>query len=449
MTTVLELNDAALTLHRNADVVYRAPALAVLLEPDLVFGERARHLSRTHPRQTNQQYLSRLNADPLPFTVAQAHNHADLVYLHLRELTPLIDEPVLIAVPGVVSPEQLGVLLGILEELGVEVCGFVDTAAAAVSAVVGSATERAGAAADACFLDVLLQRAVVTRLNLSEEIARASSQEIADCGLAKLLDAWINVIADRFISETRFDPLHAAATEQQLYDQVYDWIDDPDGGAAGLPSELSIEIVQGEQARRVEFGRTLLEDKGAQRFHALHDLIAPGSRVFVPARCARLPGLRTFLSAQRCEVTVLPQGSLYRGCTAAFERITAGTELRLVTRLPAAGGSGTPSPQVPPGASPSQGNGAPAGAGSAGTVESPPAGDAGAVPTHALLGTRAWPLGARSLPLPVRLEGRTALLTADDGLTLNGKTLDRDVVLCTGDRIGRGQEEYLIIHVTP
>ena len=410
MTAILELNDADLTLFRDGRPVYRAPAIAVVTDGNVVFGDPAARLCRIYPRQTNQQYFSRLNADPLAYPAARARNHADLVFLHLRELAEMIDVPVVLAVPAVFSAEQLGVLLGILEEAGIAVGGFVDSAVAAAS--VG------GAATQAYHIDVHLQRAVITALSVDGEVRKTGVEEIGDCGLARLLEVWINLVADRFIRETRFDPLHAAATEQQLFNQVLDQVR-VDTGAR----ELAFELAQGDHTRRVEIARQALEEKAAQRFRILAGLLPDGAQVLVSARSAALPGLIQALQAASMRVTTLPAEALPDGCARNLQQIlSTGDDLRLVTRLP----------------------------------HHEPIADAARsqsdivrtnTPTHALSGNRALPLETPNLGFSVSRHGATVLLRAAEGVTLNGAVVLRDTALETGDRIAQGDRAYLVIHV--
>ena len=113
MTSILELNDLELTLHKGAEVRYQSPAMAIVRNDELLFGEPAVRLARIHPQQANQQYFNRMNADPLPQPIQKAANHADLVYLHLKELAERNSEDTVLAVPGTLNGDQLGVLLGI------------------------------------------------------------------------------------------------------------------------------------------------------------------------------------------------------------------------------------------------------------------------------------------------------------------------------------------------
>jgi hypothetical protein len=411
MTCILEINDADLTLFRGTEVLHRAPAAAVVLGRELHFGEDALKLSRIHPRQTHLQYFSRLNGDPLPVPGERARNHADLVYLHLQQFKPLIEAAggkVLLAVPGVLSGDQLGVLLGVLQEVGIGVHGFVDSAVAAVCLQ--------EAPAQAYFLDVMMQRSVVTTLGIDGDVRRAAVQEIQDCGLSRLLEGWLNVIADRFVRETRFDPLHAAASEQQLFDQLYRWIR---SGAEG--PDLVVDIEHQDHTRRTEIARGMLEDKGEQRFGQLADALPRGAHVFISHRAASLPGLQRALAGLHVVAVPLPADALPRGCLDHLPQILPKDgELRLVTRLPHAS-------QV---------------------KEAPPAMPAtDRQPTHLLRGHEAWPLGHADLPVPLGANGQGFVLGPDADVRLNGASLREPALLRSGDRVALGGEEFLIIHV--
>lgn len=431
MTCILELNDADITLYRDTAVLYRSPGVAVVLDDAVHFGDEALRLSRIHPRQTNQQYFTRLNADPLAAPGRRIRNHADLVYLHLQTFKPLIDAEggeVLLAVPGILSADQLGVLLGVLQEIGIRVSGFVD---AAVAAAAGrSLPERA------YHLDVMMQRAVVTVLETTAdgEISKAGAQEVLECGLNRLMEGWIDIIADRFVRETRFDPLHAAATEQQLFDQIYAWLERP--GA----SELGIQIDQADQQRRVELGRTALEEKAGQRFRLLADIVPQGAVLLVSARAARLPGLQSSLAELDADSAALDADALARGCLANLARIAPGDgELRLVTRLPGGHLPGDPhsASDLPAGRLPSDGREMPA---------AEPT-DPATVPTHALEGAEAWPLDAAPEPVPVRRDGSVLLLEPAAGVRLNGDGIEQPTPLARGDRVSVGERAFLMIRV--
>ncbi len=422
MSTILELNDAALTVHQGQTIAYRAPAIALVEDRSVVFGEAAMRRARIQPRQSNPNYLGRLSADPLPLASRIARNHADLVYLHLKDIAPLASGEVLIAAPGVYSADQLGVLLGILQETGISVHGFVDSAvaAAALHPLNGPVWH----------LDVLLQRAVLTRLEVTETVARAEVLEVPECGLLRLLDTWANAVAGDFIRETRFDPLHAAPAEQQLYDQVFAAIETVSPTLDTLP----FEIAQSGQTRRIELKRSDLETRGAQRFQTLVERLPRGIDLLLSPQAQRLPGLVAACARMRINPVALAENALPRGCAAHLAFITAGTELRLVTELPAqraASAAAAATQTAEPPAAP--------------TVANPDSHR----PTHLLLNHRALPLAHPDCPVQVLQHGPITLLRPGSGVTLNGAPVARDTSIEPGDVIGHPTGQALVIAVEP
>lgn len=420
MTYVLDVNDAGLALYREGALEYLAPAVAVVREDEILFGEPALRRSRIHPRETNQQYFARLNADPLPHPVARANNHADLVYLHLQKLQSIVQQnpaDVILAVPGILSSDQLAVLLGIAQQCGLTIGGFVD------SAVVAATT--AALPASVYHIDTHLQRSCITHLQIDTEVRRESAEEVSECGFAHLLDGWVNVIADRFVRETRFDPLHAADTEQQLYDQVFDWVTSEDVPNA----EMGIDVDYRDQVRRVELPRSLLEDKAQQRFNRLGDGLPDDAYVVLSARSARLPGLKQFLLQRGYEFTVLASDALAQGCEANIAQIcSADGSLRLVSRLVLSESHAQQSPGAEP-------------AGSA-TPAQPVA-----HPTHALSNNIAIAVGAAGQPLPLNDGQDGVYLDDSENLLLNGKPSSAQARLNVGDQISSGERVFVMIRV--
>lgn len=405
MTTIIEFNDLELSLYRGGERLYQAPGFAMVREGELLFGEAALRLARMHPQQANQQYLSRMNADPLLQPVRAAANHADLVYLHLKELAGFCREDTVLAVPGTMTGEQLGVLLGICQEAGLTVSGFVNAAVAAVSTT--AVPERI------TYLDVFLQHIQVSELRVGEEVRHERSLEVRDCGFSSLLDGWVNIIADRFVQETRFDPLHTADTEQQLYDQVYDW-----ARGAHQRSEVSVEVVHGQQQRRVELSRSQLEQKAQQRIDRLIDALPDCPALVLTARAALLPGLSSRLKSAGFQLVLLAADAAARGSADHMDQVrTVDSELRLVGRLP----HGHPT-----------------------TADE---GSAAPVPTHLLSGATARPLSSPTLGMALRETADGVWLVAAAGLTVNGRPLEADRRLVTGDVIANGNRTFTAIRL--
>ena len=368
MSLLLELNDAALALYRNGTPIYQQPAIALVGPQGAIFGAAAQQSARLQPQQVNQHYLARLNADPLPRPAKGVANHADLIYRHLLEIRDLADEPLVVAVPSFLTADQLGVLLGIAEEAEIRIRGFVDTAV-----LMGS---MAGPQSNAWLLDLHATRCCLTELPAREEsgwtVSRGAVEEITGFGRNACLDGWANLVADRFVQETRFDPLHAADSEQQLYDQLHAWAE------RQTLSELAVQVRQGEATRQVRVGVVALQDKLIQRLAPVAEKVPAGTRLLVPPHCAALPGLVEGLQSLGVEVRRLPPDIMAR---AMAQQLGAVDGLKWVTALPSA-------------AMDAATDSAPAGQStSADPLPHHPA-------SHALWGHRAWPLPGNAFGLP-------------------------------------------------
>ena len=388
MSLLLELNDAALSLYRDGSAIYQQPAIALLGARGAVFGVEAMKSARLQPQQVNQQYLARLNADPLPRPAQGVANHADLVYRHLLEIKDLADGPLVVAVPGFLTGDQLGVLLGIAEEADIRIRGFVDTAV-----LMGSVAELGPAT---WLLDLHATRCCLTELRTSAQdgglISRGAVEEVAGIGRNACLDGWANLVADRFVQDTRFDPLHAADSEQQLYDQLHLWAE------RETLSELAVEVRQDEATRQVRVSAIALRDKLVQRLATVADKVPAGARLLVAPRSAALPGLIEGLEMLGIEAARLPSDILAR---AMKQRLGGVDGLKWITALPAAAMES---------ASPAQSSQA-----------SPSA-------SHALCGHRAWPLVGNAFGLPeqgrigevIERGGRRFELIAVEGASQTG-----------------------------
>lgn len=364
MSLLLELNDAALSLYRDGDPIYQQPAIALVGAEGVAFGIEALKRARLQPQEVNQQYLARLNADPLPRPGKEVNNHADLTYRHLLEIRDLADEPLAVAVPGFLTGDQLGVLLGIAEEAGIRIRGFVDSAV-----LMGSVAQLRPST---WLLDLHATRCCLTELRASDAdgqaVSRGAVEDITGFGRNACLDGWANLVADRFVQDTRFDPLHAADSEQQLYDQLHAWAESQTLG------ELAVEVRQGDATRQVRAGAIALRDKLIQRLAPVAEKVPAGARLLVAPRSAALPGLVEGLEALGIDARRLPPDIMAR---AMAQRLGAVDGLRWVTVLPAAAmdnASATQSADASP------------------LVDEPA--------SHALCGHRAWPLTGNALGLP-------------------------------------------------
>ncbi|RMH15529.1 MAG: hypothetical protein D6696_20565 [Acidobacteria bacterium] len=334
-TLVIEVHDAGV-LAAGEEGVRGAPSpgYALLDGERLRVGDDARRRARLLPRRVCHRFWHRLAGDDLdpPFDGLRP---ADLAHAHLQAVWQAAGDAarsVILAVPGCFSGGELGLLLGIAGALDMPVGGLVDLALAAAS---GRPEGRL------LHLDLHLHRLVVSEIEHGRERLRRRIETSEDAGLVPLYDAWAHDAARRFVRRTRFDPLHAAASEQRLYDRLpacLAQLATAESAALTLPApqgELTIELGLGDVVAAAEpFYRPLIG--------AVRSLAGGGATLLLARHVAALPGLRSRLAEAGYDAVPLPRGAAAAGVLRAEAAIRppaggAGGGLPFVTRLPREG----------------------------------------------------------------------------------------------------------------
>lgn len=381
----VELNDTGLVLARERvgdEPVFEgdaSPGFAALQDGRLIVGAPAAARYRIAPLQAQNRFWHALGLEPLPWSTRDAATFADLAHAHLASVLAQATkgeraDELLLAVPAGYTREQLGLLVGIANECGVTVRGLVDAGLAAVSTVAPSACM--------LYLDLQLHQAAATLIEATRAegmLRRTRYELLPGAGQLAFRQALAASVANSFVQDTRFDPLHQAAAEQRLHDLLPDWIESL---RAADETEAALEF--GATAYRIRLTRPQLEAAVATQTNEVLRLVQmarpPGSLLhlcFTP-RIASIPGLVARLAGLRdCVMVELAHGAAASGTLRAVGAIErpAGA-IVLVHRLPL-------------GADQSDARTAPL------RVEVPP----DAIPTHVLFGGRAWPINA--VPLAV------------------------------------------------
>jgi hypothetical protein len=121
---------------------------------------------------------------------------------------------------------------------------------------------------------------------------------------------WLELVSTTLVKRTRFDPLHDAATEQQLFDSLAACAAD-----AALHGSAQAVITKGTERFEVALTRDQFAQVG-QSLHReiirlLHELRPAGAplALVVPSLVGRLPGLNDELEQfTGCELLSLPDG---------------------------------------------------------------------------------------------------------------------------------------------
>jgi len=328
----LELVDSGLIMvSPRGNVSAPSPGLAIVDGDTLEVGRDAVRSARLKPRRLHSRFWQSLGTAPLARPFPHHLRTADLAHAHLQSMwtsTGGTAEEVLVAVPGLFTEEELGLLLGIAGACGMPIRGLVDVAVAA-------AADRA--TRPHCFhLDLHLHRAVLTEMEHGSEVVRTTVEEETRVGLISLQDLWARMLAGNFVRATRFDPLHKAATEQVLYLQLPNYL-----AALDERESTTVSISSGGRRHTVELERRDVVGAATPAYELLSSWVrgrSPGDEttLLLGDHIAALPGLVAYLrETTDLEIVTLHPAAAGGAVLHHADRIrTSDAAIPLVTRLP-------------------------------------------------------------------------------------------------------------------
>jgi hypothetical protein len=326
------LNDASITLLQNERIVYREPGFALLDERDLITGQDAFAQARIHPRRVQHRYWANLDTAPLKVQGFSHLSAADLVSRQLEQMWRALDgsaSELVVAVPAYMDSSHLGLFLGIAGEFKVPVIAMVDAAVAA--------TRREYKNAVPVHIDIGLHATTLTRLAQPGHAQVERVEVLHDCGIHALYDVWLNTLAETFVQQSRFDPLHTAATEQMLLDNLATWL-----ARSAQRDRVELELDYGGISHKAEVESLALIGAAAPVYQPIASKLRALYRaeetpaIQVTDRIARLPGLPDMLKARvGGELFVLEPGATARGALARIRDSAArGSSVSLRRHLP-------------------------------------------------------------------------------------------------------------------
>jgi hypothetical protein len=175
-------------------------------------------------------------------------------------------------------------------------------------------------------LDIHLHRMELTCLRQAEQLQHTDAITLTGKGLRYWHRQWVEAIAAEFVHTTRFDPLHRAESEQDLYNRLT-------AIAADLKNRASarIELPAGETTYRSTISGEQLISRNADALNDIYRAIrrmlekrpsAPDTlpTLLVSHRIACLPGVRRSLSDNlNMKVKTLPEGAAALGAHALWD----------------------------------------------------------------------------------------------------------------------------------
>lgn len=286
-TAAIEINDAGVLCAIDGVVAQASPGYALIGREPIALGDEALREARIDPLNVNNRFWDELDERPLLVRAAGGRSHADLAYLHLAQIWKALDErpqSVRMVVPPTLHAPQLALLLGVAREANVPVEGFIDAGVAAATAWPDSGR--------LLYVDVHLHRTTVTAISVGERVRRERSEIARATGWMDFIDTWLRMIGREFVARTRFDPLHRAATEQQLFDRLPTWLE-----MLAVSEFVDVEIPFESETHALKFSREQFAHEADSLYTEIlmrvHRLRTAGhtTTIALSDRTAQLPGL--------------------------------------------------------------------------------------------------------------------------------------------------------------
>lgn len=271
-------DDGASHVLKLADGSDSFPAYAYARAGELTFGSDAQEMAFVYPRRTCSEFI-----DDLSFQATNLDGHysrlmySQLAYKFFVELADRIKNEIgeidraVIAAPGHYleenekSEERLGLLLGILSDIGIPVAGIVDMAAAALySEGLWNVPE-----GERIFhVDLLSQATHITVFHKHSGLERVYFARLPQHGFSKMLERFTTSMSKRFLVETSFDITEDRMIERAFHAQTRDMLFN-----LGRSNEASLEVSTREKSRQMVISKDLAAMELAPQVKALTQMI--------------------------------------------------------------------------------------------------------------------------------------------------------------------------------
>lgn len=384
----IELNDSGIRVGKNGEIQAVSPGIAVIRGNDLLLGDDAMPLARLHPVDTNNIFWHRLSVEPLNKNYARLRHHADLAYHQLMALHQQVGElsDVVFAIPGSFTRDQLSLLLGIVQECPFTAVGLIDSAVAASALI---ANQLPHDSQSIVHLDLQLHQCLLTSITVGDRVQRQAVNMVADCGQFALYNKLAQFISDQFVGQSRFDPLHSANTEQQLYNQIPAWLEQ-------CREHDELILVVGTKTIKVASEQmiTALNPIYERILQQIKQFLPKSNRLLVSDRFGMFPGFIKFFK-NKSNMLLLPYGATIESIDQYRDHIISPNgEIGFIQSLPILG---TTPPNAGTKAAPTEPSAARTTTPNTVTNEKPTAATSIGKPTHALFQHHAYRLNAAAV----------------------------------------------------
>jgi hypothetical protein len=326
----LELDDRAVSMARDGSVLTSAPSAVFDGSAGDLAGTNAWRQLRARPRAISTRHLGAVLTQRAVLARSEVLLEAELK-ARLAEQPIAEGERIWIVAPARAEAVGLTALLGIARRMGLPVDGFVDAAAVTTAAL--------GSEQNAIVLELGLHHAAATAVDCEGAQARRRRTVLTERGgLIELYQVWLDLVSTTMVKRTRFDPLHDAVTEQQVFEAI---------PALALQAthtgHATASVTKGTERIEAALTRDQFSQAAEPIYRAivglLHQLRPAGTPVaiVIPQLAAQLPGLREQLEQfVGCELVSVSDG--FAGAATSLldlpEPQADDAAIRLLRRLP-------------------------------------------------------------------------------------------------------------------
>ena len=302
----VELNDAGIRAARSTaarlllldDGEASSPGYARIGRRELDTGRVAARQAFREPLAVDSRFWDRLDTEPALPRRHRSPNRAEVACAHLGRVVETVrvpDDEIVIAVPPFYAERELGILVGIARDLELPLVGLVPSPLVGVP----GSSEGAVDSGPLVVVELGLHRGALSVVETGERLSLADTRLCPEAGLIGFRRQWVKAISREFIRQTRFDPLHDAATEQALHDALSGLLD-----TVAATGRHELEISAGGLAHRVTVTESMLAEAGHSLMFALcgavqtlSSSVSPGA-ILLAEDAARVPGLVRMIAQQ-------------------------------------------------------------------------------------------------------------------------------------------------------
>ncbi len=213
MPSLLHINDNDLVLQQDSNL-HHSRGYVWFNGANLEYDSSALQRCRLHPQQINNRYWQQCDQSSIARNDAGMRHAADLVWQHLNLFHERGVSEFGLVVPSHYQSSNLQLLLGICKASQIQATALVNKAVLALHQKISQAGEYA-------HIDVQMHQTVVSKVVATNGLVALGDVEvIQDVGVHLIEEALLKSLQSNFIQNDRFDPLHDAVYEQQLFDQL-------------------------------------------------------------------------------------------------------------------------------------------------------------------------------------------------------------------------------------